>query len=224
MAVGPNGCTVTRGNGVCADWPGRKAVDRLAPRKLRGFSGLAGGSRMADDLPKLDLQEEFVALYVQHQVAIRSFVRTLLPAPADVEDVMQTASLTMWRRFEQFRPGTSFRNWAFQVTKFVAMKHVARKARDRHRFSEETMGLLAQHVEENHDRFVAQRRVLAHCVEQLSEGDRQVLSVCYTSGTTLKEFAEQLGRTPNAIYKQLGRIRAALVACVRRRLQTEGIA
>jgi RNA polymerase sigma-70 factor (ECF subfamily) len=179
---------------------------------------------MADDSPKLDHQEEFVALYVQHQVAIRSFVRTLLPDPADAEDVMQTASLTMWRRFQQFRPGTSFRNWAFQVAKFVAMKHVARKARDRHRFSEETMGMLAQHAEANHERLANERRALTYCVEQLGEEDRQVLAACYSSGTTLKEFAEQLGRTPNAIYKQLGRIRAALVACVRRRLQREGIA
>ena len=113
---------------------------------------------MTDDLPQPDLHEQFVALYVEHQVAIRSFVRTLLPDPVDAEDVMQTASLTMWRRFEQYQPGTSFRNWAFQVAKFTAMKHVARKARDRHRFSENTINLLAQHVEQQDERLAGQRR------------------------------------------------------------------
>lgn len=179
---------------------------------------------MTDDFLQPGSQEQFVALYVEHQVAIRSFVRMLLPDPADAEDVMQTASLTMWRRFEQFQPGTSFRNWAFQVAKFVAMKHVARKARDRHRFSEATINMLAQHVEQQDERLAAQRRALEHCVEQLGGDDRQVLAVCYSTGVTLKEFAEQLGRTPNALYKQLGRIRAALVDCVRRRLQAEGVA
>ena len=65
---------------------------------------------MTDDSLQANPTEEFVALYVEHQVAIRSFVRTLLPDSADADDVMQTASLTMWRRFEQFQPGTSFRN------------------------------------------------------------------------------------------------------------------
>ena len=113
---------------------------------------------MTDDLTQPHPHEEFVALYVVHQVAIRSFVRTLLPDPADAEDVMQTASMTMWRRFEQFQPGTSFRNWAFQVAKFVAMKHVARKTRDRLRFSEATIKLLAQHVEQQDERLAGQRR------------------------------------------------------------------
>lgn len=179
---------------------------------------------MSEDLPEIDPHEQFVALYVEHQVAIRSFVRTLLPDPADAEDVMQTASLTMWRRFEQFQPGTSFRNWAFQVAKFVAMKHVARKAKDRHRFSEETINLLAQHVEEQDERLVAQRRALEHCTDRLGGEDRQVLAVCYSTGTTLNEVAAQIGRSPNALYKQLGRIRAALVDCVRRRLATEEFA
>ena len=179
---------------------------------------------MTDDLTQPDRHEEFVALYVEHQVAIRSFVRTLLPDAADADDVMQTAGLTMWRRFEQFQSGTSFRNWAFQVAKFVAMKHVARKARDRHRFSEATIGMLAEHVEEEDERLAGQRRALHYCLEQLAADDRQVLAVCYSRGMTLKQFAEQLGRTPNALYKQLGRIRAALVKCVRHRITAEGIA
>ncbi|MCA9207553.1 MAG: sigma-70 family RNA polymerase sigma factor [Planctomycetales bacterium] len=179
---------------------------------------------MNDDLNQPDPHEQFVALYVEHQVAIRSFVRTLLPNAADAEDVMQTASLTMWRRFAQFQPGTSFRNWAFQVAKFTVMKHVARKARDRHRFSDETIELLAQHVEQYDERLAGQRRALQHCVQRLGDDDRQVLAVCYSTSTPLKEFAAQLGRTPNALYKQLGRIRASLVVCVQRRLEAEGFA
>ena len=179
---------------------------------------------MTDDSLQANPTEEFVALYVEHQVAIRSFVRTLLPDPADADDVMQTASLTMWRRFEQFQPGTSFRNWAFQVARFVAMKHLTRKARDRHRFSEATIKVLAQHVEDQDERLASQRRGLGHCIEQLDGDDRQVLAACYSPGVTLKEFAARIGRTPNALYKQLGRIRAALAECVQRRLEAEGTA
>jgi RNA polymerase sigma-70 factor (ECF subfamily) len=83
--------------------------------------------------------------------------------------------------------------------------------------------MLAQHVEQQDERLAGQRRALEQCVDQLGGDDQQVLATCYSSGTTLKEFAEQLGRTPNAIYKQLGRIRAALVLCVQRRLQAKGI-
>lgn len=179
---------------------------------------------MTHNSPESEKDGQFVALLVEHQVAIRSFVRTLLPNPEDAEDVVQTASLTMWRRFGQFQPGTSFRNWAFQVAKFVALKHITRKVRDRQRFSEATMEALAQHLEQESERIAAQRQALDFCIEKLDGDDRQVLAVCYSSASSLKEFADRLERTPNAIYKQLGRIRAALAECVRRRLRAEGIA
>src|SRR5688572_29658300 len=81
-----------------------------------------------------DGREQFVALFVRHEAAIHSFVLTLLPDLVEAEDVVQQASLTMWRKFDQYTPGTNFRNWAFQIAKFTAMNQMTKTRRDRHRF------------------------------------------------------------------------------------------
>ena len=170
-----------------------------------------------------DRHDEFVALFVRHEPAIRSFVLTLLPDLAATEDVVQQASMTMWRRFDQYQPGTSFRNWAFQVAKFTAMNHMTKLRRDRHVFSERLLDMLAEQATKRSDHLDDQRRALAFCIERLGDDDRQTLAGCYQESTTIKSFAETIGQTPNAIYKRLNRIRAALLRCIEHRLGMESI-
>jgi RNA polymerase sigma-70 factor (ECF subfamily) len=174
----------------------------------------AGGPR--------DNHEEFVALFVRHEAAIHSFILTLLPRLDDAEDVMQQASLTMWRKFDQFEPGTNFRNWAFQVAKFTAMNHITKLRRDRHRFPDGLLDLLAEEAIERNEKLEAQRRALAVCIERLSSDERDLLAGCYAEGVTIRAFAERLGRSANVVYKQLNRVRAALLKCVESRLSLEG--
>lgn len=175
-----------------------------------------------DGLKSDDRREQFVALFVRHEAAINSFVLTLLPDLNDAEDVVQQASLTLWRNFDQYTPGTSFRNWAFQVAKFTAMNHLTKTRRDRHCFQEDLLELLADRAAERAEQLEMQRRALAFCLERLSDDDRQLLSGCYAEGSTIRGFAEQLGRSANAVYKHLNRLRANLLKCVEMRLGLEG--
>lgn len=167
-------------------------------------------------------REQFVALFVRHEPAIHSFVLTLLPDLHDAEEVVQQASLTLWRKFDQYVPGTSFRNWAFQVAKFTAMNHLVKLRRDRHRFQENLLELLADRAAERAEQLEAQRRALSFCIEKLAAEERELLGGCYAEGSTIGGFAQQLGRTANAVYKQLNRVRANLLKCVELRLGLEG--
>lgn len=175
-----------------------------------------GGQRRQDDR-----HEQFVSLFVRHEAAIHSFVLSLLPDLAAAEDVVQQAALTMWRRFDQYQPGTSFRNWAFQVAKFTAMNHLTKLRRDRHVFSKQLLDMLADRSAERSDHLEAQRRALAACIERLGERERETLAGCYQESGTIKKFAEAIGQTPNAVYKRLNRIRAALQRCIEHRLGME---
>ena len=129
----------------------------------------------------------------------------------------------MWRRFDQYQSGTSFRNWAFQVAKFTAMNHMTKLRRDRHVFSERLLEMLAEQTTHRGEHLEEQRRALAVCIERLGDDDRQTLAACYQESTTIKGFAEKIGQTPNAIYKRLNRIRAALLRCIEHRLGLESI-
>ena len=174
-------------------------------------------------LGSADRHEEFVALFVRHEAAIHSFVLTLLPDLEAAQDIVQQASMTMWRRFDQYQPGTSFRNWAFQVAKFTTMNHLTKMRRDRHVFSERLLEMLAERTTERSDEMDAQRRALAFCIERLGDDDRNTLSGCYRESSTIKKFAETIGQTPNTVYKRLNRIRAVLMRCIERRLGVESI-
>ncbi|QDT68847.1 ECF RNA polymerase sigma-E factor [Planctomycetes bacterium MalM25] len=165
--------------------------------------------------------EQFVALFVRHESAIHSFVLTLVPSMTDADEVLQEASMTMWRRFDQYQPGTSFRNWAFQVAKYTAFNFVRKQSRDRHRFSEKVMTLLAEQAEREQEDRESRRQILEHCIAKLQETEQSVLAGVYREGETIKSYAEGQGRSANAIGKQLARIRKSLLVCVRQTLRVE---
>ena len=167
-------------------------------------------------------REQFVALFVRNEAAIHSFVLTLLPDLVEAEEVVQQASLTMWRKFDQYTPGTNFRNWAFQIAKFTALNHIAKTRRERQRFQEGLVEMLAERATERTDQLELQRRALAFCIEKLAIDDRQLLAGCYAEGARINAVAEQLGQTANALYKRLNRLRANLLKCVQHRLGLEG--
>jgi len=173
--------------------------------------------------PQSAKHEEFIALFVRHEPAIHSFVTSLLAGLDDAEVVMQETSMAMWRKFDHFQRGTHFRNWAFQIARFEVMNFRRKRQRDRHFFSDELVRLLADDAAKHAAQLEEERRVLAHCVAKLGPNDRGVLSGCYRENSTIKAYAESIGRTPNAVRKHLARIRTALSSCVRQTLGCDGI-
>ncbi|MFV1964879.1 MAG: sigma-70 family RNA polymerase sigma factor [Pirellulaceae bacterium] len=163
-----------------------------------------------------------MALFVRHEPGIHSFLASLLASLDDAEVVMQETSMAMWKKFEQFEAGTSFRNWAFQIARYEAMNFRRKRGRDRHVFSDELVQLLADDAARQAAQLEEERRVLAHCVAKLSSRDRGVLSGCYREGSKIKAYAESVGRTPNAVGKHLAKVRTALSLCVRQTLGLEG--
>lgn len=176
---------------------------------------------MASKNPDSSIHEEFVSLYVRHEAAVFSFVLTMVRHTADAEDVVQRASMTMWRCFGKFAPGTNFRAWAFQIAKNEALNHLSKIKRDRHVFSENLLAMLAERAEERADDLDARRRALDFCVEKLPAEARGIVEGCYAGGSTIRSFAEQAGETANKIYKRLNRIRVGLQKCVERQLGLE---
>ena len=162
-----------------------------------------------------------MALYVRHEPAVHSFVLSLVGSVDAAEVVMQEANVAMWRKFDDFEPGTSFRNWAFQIARFEAMNYRRKRQRDRHLFDDDLLGLLAADAERQAAELEEERRMLAHCLARLSDDEREVLEKGYSEQTTIKDYALSIGRTPNAVRKHLGRIRRSLARCVQKTLGPE---
>ena len=82
--------------------------------------------------------------------------------------------------------------------------------------------LLADTRLKHDDLFEAQSRWLAECMRKLEESERRLVEQRYASERTLAELAAETGRTPNALYKAIQRIRRVLLDCVNDGLKSEG--
>src|SRR5205809_484611 len=87
--------------------------------------------------------QRFLRAFTANEPAIRAYVRRLVPARADADDVMQEAAIVLWEKFAEFRDGADFRAWAFGVARFKVLSWLRDKGRDRLVLSEETVELLA---------------------------------------------------------------------------------
>ena len=66
-----------------------------------------------------------------HESSVRAYVRRLLPARADADDVMQRVALVLWDKFDQFREDGDFRKWAFGVARYEVLAWLRDHGRDR---------------------------------------------------------------------------------------------
>jgi RNA polymerase sigma-70 factor (ECF subfamily) len=86
---------------------------------------------------------------------------------------------------------------------------------------------ILQSIAERHDAVLPQaesrHRALGDCIQELTTNSRELLSKCYAPGAKVKEVAQNSGRTGQAVYKALQRIRASLRTCVERRLSMENV-
>src|SRR5262249_33679623 len=95
--------------------------------------------------------------------------------------------------------------------------------RSRVRFSQAMLERLAETAVEQAAtlQLDERREALARCVEKLSPRDRDLLGRRFAEGATTQSTAVQVGRSVDAVYKALAKIRQALFDCVSRTLQQE---
>lgn len=157
---------------------------------------------------------QFIAEYSRALPALRAFLRQLLPTWHDVDEVMQETSIVLWKKFDQFEQGTSFSAWASMVARFEVLKYRRGKSRDRHVFSDATLELLAEECLDMEEKLAEQRQTLKVCFAKLEEKQQTLLTQSYSRDLSIKELAENEGKTPGSLYKVLDRLRIKLMKCV----------
>lgn len=165
--------------------------------------------------------EAFVRLFVAHEMRLRSFLRSLLSHWSDVDEVMQETSIVAWRKFSQFDPDSNFMAWAAAIARFEALKCQRKHARERLVFSDDLFDLIADESLAETDALERHRLALQECLEKLDAPQRQLLQVAHTPGVKLHELAARSGRSVQALYKTVQRLRALLQDCAERQLRKE---
>lgn len=192
-----------------------------------GFVGKsATGAESWDGMTPAEQErhDRFLRLFVEHEEALRGFVRALVPTREDAREVMQEVAAVLWRKFDELATPGDFRRWAFGVARMEALGFRRDRARDRHVFDADVIALLADEAVAAADELDARRDALQECMRKLPLAQRKLVEAAYARGTRIDELAGQLGRTAMSVYKALHRIRATLAKCAERTLKREGMA
>ncbi|GAA5508676.1 sigma-70 family RNA polymerase sigma factor [Novipirellula caenicola] len=166
-----------------------------------------------------DQGEAFVRLLLEHEPQVRSFLRGLLPSWNDVDEVVQEASLVAWRKFSSFEQGTAFGGWFLTIARFEALKHRRRIARTPLVFSDDIWERLAEESPQH----VAQpiyRQHLENCLAKMPPDKRDLLLKVHSAGVVIRDVAVESGKSEQAFYKVIQRLRASLVQCIANAMKT----
>jgi RNA polymerase sigma-70 factor, ECF subfamily len=171
-------------------------------------------SRWVSLMNEQDRHDLYSELITRHQSQLYAYIFAIVRNQQDTDDLYQSVCLILWRKFELFRPGSSFFSWARQTAKREVRDYLKRK-RVSTQVSEELLDAIAETP------FAAQSDVtggyldaLRQCREKLSALDEELLVLRYVENLGSREIAEQLQRPQQSVCNSLTRIRGWLLECV----------
>lgn len=162
--------------------------------------------------------ELFVRLLTAAHDRLLAYLASLLGNRHDAEDVFQQASVTMWRRFDTFEPGTDFLAWATKVAFYESREFRRLKARAHFQFSDALLETLAAERLPDLEHTDARMAALEHCLGKLDAPSRTLVEAAYFEEGSVIQLAGQLGRAPQTLYNKLNLLRRTLAECIERRL------
>ena len=155
-----------------------------------------------------------MALFAKHQRRLFLFVNAMVPSPADAEEILQETSIVIWKKIDQFEPGTDFLSWSFRIAHLQTLAYRKKKARSILKFPEDVAAQLYGSMMANEPALEARREALRSCREKLEPEDRALLDACYAPDASVADVSDALGRPSTSVYRTLRRIRRQLAVCI----------
>jgi RNA polymerase sigma-70 factor, ECF subfamily len=159
-------------------------------------------------------QQRFLTLFLRSEREIFRYVATLVPNVVEAEEIVQQTALALWEKFDAYDSARPFTPWACRFALNKARQWIERRQRWQTLLAKGLAEELARRREELRPELERRFVQLEGCVAKLPEGDRAVLEGYYYRRSGIEALAEESGRTVEATYKMLQRIRRALKHCI----------
>ncbi len=168
---------------------------------------------------KENILEDFVRQLTDHQSDLFFYIRALCGDSDAAGDIRQLVNMILWRKRDAFRPGTSFKAWAFRVAQLEVKAFLRKSSRNRcFSFEPELLASLATELPDLIDELPERRRALAECLSTLTPKDEELIRHHYWSDGTLYALAENTGRSVGTLKARLFQLRASLRRCIEGKL------
>ncbi|MFC5831108.1 RNA polymerase sigma factor [Nonomuraea insulae] len=152
-----------------------------------------------------DREQRFEAVYKQTYEHILGYATRRCDSPEDAADVVAETFAIAWRRVEALPPDGEARLWLYGVARNVLANHRRGVARHRHRSValDTDVADLYTHSPEGSVELGA----IARSFRELSEDDKELISLVAWEGLDHGEIAKVLGCSRNAVRIRLYRAR-----------------
>jgi RNA polymerase sigma-70 factor (ECF subfamily) len=158
--------------------------------------------------------DEFLQLITEFQGRLFGFTLSMLGDVDQSNEVLQETNLVLWKKSDEFRPGSDFKAWSFRVAHFQVMAFRQRQIRDRLVFGNDVLEKLSRDAMTQDEEYEHRLKRLEDCIERLPERSRKLVCRFYQNGESMSEIGTTMKRTANAVGQMLFRIRKALIKCV----------
>jgi RNA polymerase sigma-70 factor, ECF subfamily len=187
-----------------------------------GPDSLAAPPDEPDKAP--DKNKLFLRLFLQNERRLYAYILTLLPHRADADDVLQETSMTLWDKFDAAAPPTEFLAWARRFAYHKVLDFYKKSQRAEARLSQIFLKRVAETAAGQSEALQLddRREALTGCMEKLPPRDRDLLTRRFADGATTLSTSAQVGRSVDAVYKALAKLREALLQCIQKTLAREG--
>lgn len=171
-------------------------------------------------------QQRFLSLFLRSEREVFRYVAALIPNVTDAEDIVQQTAVALWEKFDDYDPAQPFTPWACRFALNKARQWLERRQRWQALLEGGLAEELAQRREQLRPELELRLNHLERCLGRLPQDQRSIVEgyYYYYHRTGIEELARASGRSVDATYKALQRIRQTLQMCVEKAIRPEGAA
>ena len=186
------------------------------------------GDEESSDTAGTGRHAEFLMLYTRNYRSVYALLLAFVGEPAAADDLMQQTSLLLWTKFDEFHAEAddsvdAFGRWARTIARNVARNYRRWQHGQHLLFDDDLLGKIAWTRAAADELLELRKGALQSCLQKLTPTEASLLQACYGGGSDPAQSAAESGRSRDAVYKALRRIRLRLFRCVNLRLHLEGL-
>jgi RNA polymerase sigma-70 factor (ECF subfamily) len=163
----------------------------------------------------------FLRRFMGEERVLLRFILRYVPAINDARDVLQETLVTLWAKRAEFDESREFLPWACGIARHKVREFWRKQPRWQAFGQDDLMALIDTRCEELAPQLSLRREKLRDCLAKLPAHQRSTLERFYGEEESVETLALREGRSTDAIYKMLQRIRRALQECVERGVRSE---
>lgn len=159
----------------------------------------------------------FVSLILSSQKDIYVYILSLVMSPSDADDILQDTLSLMWRKFDEFEPGTNFLAWGKQIAYYRVMNYFRDNKSSKLCYDPEVIKIIESKTnQEGH--LSGHKDALKECLKKLSEKYLTILKMRYIQDMSFKQMAVKYGISKQSLHRTVSRIHAILLKCIKHSL------